>query len=438
MSRRRRRRDRDSADVLPLGFATSLITDPMTHASSTSPPEQTPDQEADAPGGLPPAEERTEEPEAIRPSEGEEVVEVSAGEEEVAEIRPAESMPPVEIPPAPAETISLASAETMRPEPDETIPTEPAETVSPPAEMIPAAEIIRPPASPPRDPLTLVEEPPVPESADAEVVPAAMGPELEPIDLDTLAPEAVAPPRDRRRGPRFNLITGTLLLSSVALFGGYLVVNLVLMPSLTRQGVEVRVPEVIGLSEREAERLLAGEDLKLSKISEQWSPDVPRGFITAQDPAAGGIVKRGRRISVIVSLGAQGTSVPVLEGVTARQAEIMLEGAGLKLGRYARAYSEQVSKDLVIATDPPGETLVEQETAVDLLVSLGPVPRTFVLPDLAGRDAQSAAQGLRDEGFSVTLREGGGKLKGGLVAGQEPPAGHRVAPRDSIVLYYHP
>ena len=367
MSRRRRRRDRNSADVLPLGFATTLITDPMTNDSSTTPPEQTPDQETDP-------------PEAIRPAEEEKAT---------------EAIPPVE--------------------------------------TIPAEETMRRP-----EPLTFVEEPPVAHRADDEIPPTAMGPELEPIELDALAPEVVAPPRDRRRGVRFNLITGTLLLSSVALFGGYLVVNLVLMPSLTRQGVEVRVPEVIGLSEREAERLLAAEDLKLSKISEQWSPDVPRGFITAQDPTAGGVVKRGRRISVIVSLGAQGTSVPVLEGVTARQAEIMLEGAGLKLGRYARAYSDQVSKDIVIATDPPGETVVEQETAVDLLVSLGSVPRNFVLPDLAGRDAASAAQSLRDEGFSVTLREGGGKQKGGLVAGQEPPAGHRVAPRDSIVLYYHP
>jgi eukaryotic-like serine/threonine-protein kinase len=308
-----------------------------------------------------------------------------------------------------------------------------AEAVEQPRPLeIPAVEAAGPERSSFMEPSRAAEPP------HRETIPTAMGPELEPIELDELAPEVVAPPSDRRRGPRFNFLTGTLVLSSIALLGGYLVVNLVLMPSLTRQGVEVRVPEVIGLSEREAERLLAGEDLKLSKISEQWSPDVPRGFITAQDPAAGGVVKRGRRISVIVSLGAQGTSVPVLEGVTARQAEIMLEGAGLKLGRYARAYSDQVSKDMVIATDPPGETVVEQETAVDLLVSMGPAPRSFVLPDLEGRDASSAARNLRDEGFSVSLREGGGRQKSGLVAGQEPPAGHRVAPRDSIVLYYHP
>jgi serine/threonine-protein kinase len=264
--------------------------------------------------------------------------------------------------------------------------------------------------------------------------------ERSPVALEALSPEATAPPmKERRRGPRFNIITGTLLLSGIALAGGFLVVNLVLMPSFTRQGAEVPVPEITGLSEREAERVLASEDLRLSKISEQWSADVPRGFIAAQDPAAGGLVKRGRRISVVVSLGAQGTSVPVLDGTSDRQAAILLESAGLRRGKVARVYTDEIGKDLVIASDPPGETVVEQETVVDLLVSLGPPPRGFVLPDLSGKDATGVARGLRDEGFSVAVREGGsGRGPADAVAGQSPPPGHRVAPRDSIVLYVHP
>jgi len=288
--------------------------------------------------------------------------------------------------------------------------------------------------------------PPAPETAPAMAKPAVAPPEPSALDrspftLDALSPEVTPPPRrERRRGPRFNILTGTLLLSAIALVGGFLIVNLVLMPSFTRQGAEVTVPEVTGLSEREAERILASEDLRLSKVSEQWSPDVPRGFIAAQDPAAGGLVKRGRRISVVVSLGAQGTSVPVLEGTSARQAGILLESAGLRRGKVARVYADEIGKDIVIASDPPGETVVEQETVVDLLVSLGPPPRGFVLPDLTGRNAAGTARGLRDEGFAVTLREGRTDARGSadLVVGQDPPPGHRVAPRDSIVLYVHP
>lgn len=303
--------------------------------------------------------------------------------------------------------------------PHESPPTEPA----PPTEAPPVAGLLPPPEEPLR---------------------AATGPDLsssgsDTIDWETLAPESTVPSSlERRRGPRFNLITGTLLLSAFALLGGFLIVNLVLMPSLTKQGSEVHVPEVVGLSEREAERLLAAEDLRLSKISEQWSQDVPRGYVAAQDPGAGGVVKRGRRISVIVSLGAQGTSVPVLEGNTVRQAEILLEGAGLRRGRIARVNTEEVGRDLVIGSDPPGETLVEQETGVDLLVSLGPPRREFVLPNLAGKDVNTVARNLRDEGFIVSTREGGARGERDQITGQEPRPGHLVAPRDSIVLYTRP
>lgn len=249
---------------------------------------------------------------------------------------------------------------------------------------------------------------------------------------------AGARPPERRRGPRFNLITGTLLLSAIALVGGFFIVNLVFMPSITRQGEEVQVPDIVGLSEREAERSLGGSDLRLSKISEQWSPDIPRGYISRQDPEPGSVVKRGRRISVVVSLGAQGTTVPVVDGESITRAEIVLVGAGLRRGRVARVYTDEVPRDAVVASDPPGETVVQQETAVDLLVSMGPLPRGYVLPDLTGREVTPVARALRDEGFVVVTRVGGTRERSGFVAAQEPSAGSRVAPRDSIFLYASP
>jgi serine/threonine-protein kinase len=104
----------------------------------------------------------------------------------------------------------------------------------------------------------------------------------------------------------------------------------------------------------------------------------------------------------------------------------------------ARVYTDETSKDLVVASDPPGETLVEQGTVVNLLVSLGPRPQNYLLPDLTGRGIDDVARSLREEGFPVQVREGGPKQKAGLVSDQQPSPGHRVSPRDSIVLYEHP
>jgi hypothetical protein len=185
--------------------------------------------------------------------------------------------------------------------------------------------------------------------------------ERDDIPLEELAPEVEAP-RNRRRGPRFNLFTGTLGLSLLALAGGFLVVNLVLMPSLTRQGEEVRVPDLTAKSEREAERALASEDLRLSKISEQWSPDIPRGYISRQEPEPGAVVKRGRRISVVVSLGTQGTTVPVLDGESAWPAPRGIAP------RYGAAHHPRVGG--IADEDPalrgPGCSGVPRFSAIDL------------------------------------------------------------------------
>jgi len=88
---------------------------------------------------------------------------------------------------------------------------------------------------------------------------------------------------------------------------------------------------------------------------------------------------------------------------------ILREGAKLVRRRIAR-----------------GETLVEQGTVVNLLVSLGPRPQSYLLPDLVGNDVQDVARGLREEGFLVEIREGGTKQKPGLVSAQEPAPGHSL------------
>jgi len=74
----------------------------------------------------------------------------------------------------------------------------------------------------------------------------------------------------------------------------------------------------------------------------------------------------------------------------------------------------------------------------NLLVSLGPRPQSYLLPDLTGRHIEDVSRSLREEGFQVRVREGGPKQRAGLVSAQEPTPGHRVSPRDSIVLYEHP
>ena len=61
-----------------------------------------------------------------------------------------------------------------------------------------------------------------------------------------------------------------------------------------------------------------------------------------------------------------------------------------------------------------------------------------LLPHFRNNAGVLSRRGLREEGFLVEVREGGPKQRPGLVSAQEPAFGHRVSPRDSVVLYERP
>jgi len=87
-------------------------------------------------------------------------------------------------------------------------------------------------------------------------------------------------------------------------------------------GREVRVPRLRGLTPTEAERLANSEGLVLSLESRFYSPDIPEGYIVSQSPAPDAKVRRGWKVRVAASLGAQRASVPNVVGESQRVAEL--------------------------------------------------------------------------------------------------------------------
>lgn len=97
------------------------------------------------------------------------------------------------------------------------------------------------------------------------------------------------------------------LLLSMALLGG-LAWTLVWDPSNQTNPDEVvaervEVPDVVGLSQQEAQKRLAEEGLELGSRDEAPSDTVAEGGVIAQDPAARTRVNRGRAVNVVISTG---------------------------------------------------------------------------------------------------------------------------------------
>jgi serine/threonine-protein kinase len=157
---------------------------------------------------------------------------------------------------------------------------------------------------------------------------------------------------------------------------------------------------------------------------------VPRGFVLSQEPVPGTSVRGRRRISVVVSLGEEFSSVPELFGESQRSAEQLLRSAGLRIGPVTRAPSEDVGVGMVAGSDPGPESVLPRDAMVSLLISTGAGEQSFVMPDLIGRELGAIRRQLESLGFDVTAPG----LSAGTIVAQRPAPGARITRATEILL----
>lgn len=155
---------------------------------------------------------------------------------------------------------------------------------------------------------------------------------------------------------------------------------------------EVRVPDLMGRDIVTAIELVSQQGLQIKVDRREPSQTVVKDGIVSQAPAAGSGIKKGRAVRVVVSQGPSELLTPRLVGEQYRKAEIQLRQQGLLAPTVARAWSDTVERDLVIAQDPPAGTPLDKGARVGLLVSLGKRSRVLIMPKLVGKRAEEAVR----------------------------------------------
>jgi len=217
----------------------------------------------------------------------------------------------------------------------------------------------------------------------------------------------------------------------------FALVSYVAFSQFVRRGV-TPTPELFGLTEEEAEALLADQGLSLewSEEGERYDDEVPAGRILMQKPRAGTLVKRGREVTVVLSRGPRLIEVPPVTGEALQAAQVTLVAAGLRLGRTALTFSTGGESGTVVAQDPPGGERVERDAPVDLFLSKANPTATYVMPDLVNHDYDEVRSFFERRGFrfgrvSYELYAG---IAPGTVLRQFPLAGHPLRRDDVIAL----
>jgi len=223
----------------------------------------------------------------------------------------------------------------------------------------------------------------------------------------------------------FRMLLLALVLMTVALISALTAMHLAI------HGREVAIPKLVGMSPVEAERAGAASGLLVVVERQFYSPDIPEGRIMTQLPPPGTKVRRGWSIRVAQSLGPQRVTIPDVTGGSERIAELNIRRRGLSLGSVAHVNLPDAPLDQVISQSPPPNASGVSAPKINLLVSDGAEPPTYVMPNLTGQPLGSAMLALQDAGvkagkISVLRPPLPGEPQSAPVAVSEPSAASMI------------
>lgn len=190
-----------------------------------------------------------------------------------------------------------------------------------------------------------------------------------------------------------------LLLASALVLLVFVAVNLSLK-IFTQHNRTVTVPDFVGLGTAQAQQKAEENKLELVVSDSVFVNRFKRGAVYAQHPQAGSKVKNGRKIYVTINARRKRqVEMPQLVGFSMRQAKVILQEKGLKLGKLI--YKNDIATNNVLGQQCSGEdvaagTKIDVGTTVDLVLGLNPADGRTAVPSFIGKTWLKAVNYAQD------------------------------------------
>jgi beta-lactam-binding protein with PASTA domain len=170
---------------------------------------------------------------------------------------------------------------------------------------------------------------------------------------------------------------------------------LVALHYYTHHGEALPVPDVRGLTVKEAETLLNANKFRGQLSDSVYVPTAKAGTVVSQNPESGFKVKENRNVFLVINaMSPEMVQVPDVVGVSLRQATNILESQGLVVGQLS--YQPDIARNNVLRQTYNGKvvrkgTKIVKGSKVDLVLGRGSGDEMISVPDLAGLDVSQAS-----------------------------------------------
>ncbi|NIA15235.1 MAG: SUMF1/EgtB/PvdO family nonheme iron enzyme [Nitrospiraceae bacterium] len=176
--------------------------------------------------------------------------------------------------------------------------------------------------------------------------------------------------------------------------------------SISKGSSTVSVPEVVGMTQTNAESAITGLGLNVGTVAQANHVSVPAGSVIGQDPAAGTSVMVGTPVDLVISLGPVMVTVPDVVRNEQADAEAAILAAGLTVGTITPVPSDLIAAGFVISQNPAAAENAPSGSAVNLVVASGLVTAEAVplgMVDVAGGAFEMGNDSAGEARHSVTL-----------------------------------
>ena len=195
---------------------------------------------------------------------------------------------------------------------------------------------------------------------------------------------------------------------------------------------QTKMPDVVGLSEKMADKKLSDNNLQMQVKSSEYSDTVEKGNVISQEPKADEVVSKYSKVSVVISLGSDAFDISKLNlvGKTKESAESLLKENGFSTDTKEEP-SDTVPKGSVISYTP---TKPKNGERVTLTVSSGKKVTKVVVPNITGMSESEAKTLLETNGLILGKKaeQHSATVAKGVIIGQSTAAGSSVDSGSSV------
>ena len=195
------------------------------------------------------------------------------------------------------------------------------------------------------------------------------------------------------------------LAGALLFFVALAVVANVLLGIFTHHGKVIQVPDMVGLSVREADHGADTAGVRIDVVDSIYVRGMAKGAVYKQNPAAGSNVKKGRRIMLTINATQpKRITMPNLVGYSMRQAKAELSSRGLNLGRLV--YVDDIATNNVLKQQQNGRDVrpgssVESGSDIDLVVGLNGSDNRTYIPNVMGMKYIRAVDVVHENSLNV-------------------------------------